>query len=80
MLDHAENAGREAGRAEDRATAQLERLDSQRADLDARVRRIAAEQDEAASELNRADAAKAALPDGTETRARVATLSADAEG
>ena len=80
VLDHAENAGREAGRAEDRATAQLERLDSQRADLDARIRRIAAEQDEAAAELTRAEAAKAALPDGTETRARVAALSADAEG
>ncbi|MFS2111585.1 chromosome segregation protein, partial [Sphingomonas sp. Sphisp140] len=80
VLEHAENAGREAGRAEDRATAQLERLDSQRADLDVRIRRIAAEQDEAATELNRAEAAKAALPDGTETRARVASLSTDAEG
>ena len=80
VLEHADNAGREAGRAEDRATSQLERLDSQRADLDTRIRRVAAEQDEAATELNRADAAKAALPDGTETRARVAALSTDAEG
>ena len=80
VLDHAENAGREAGRAEDRAAAQLERLDSQRTDLDSRIRRIAAEQDEAATERNRAEAAKAALPDGTDTRARVAALSTDAEG
>jgi chromosome segregation protein len=79
VLDHAENAGREAGRAEDRATAQLERLDSQRADLDIRQRRIAAEQDEAAGEVARADAAKAALPDGSETRAKVAALSTDAD-
>jgi chromosome segregation protein len=79
VLDHAENAGREAGRAEDRATAQLERLESQRADLEARIRRVAAEQEEAGAELTRAEAAKAALPDGSETRAKVAALSADAE-
>jgi chromosome segregation protein len=79
VLDHAENAGREAGRAEDRAVSQLERLESQRADLDSRARRIAAEQDEAAGELARAEAARAALPDGTATRERVATLSSEAE-
>ena len=79
VLDHAENAGREAGRAEDRAVSQLERLESQRADLDSRARRIAAEQDEASGELTRAEAAKAALPDGTATRERVATLSGEAE-
>ncbi|RYY47388.1 MAG: chromosome segregation protein, partial [Sphingomonadales bacterium] len=79
VLDHAENAGREAGRAEDRATAQLERLDSQRADLDSRRARVAAEQDEAGSELARAETAKAALPDGSATRNRVAALSTDAE-
>ncbi|MDV3458888.1 AAA family ATPase [Sphingomonas sp. HF-S4] len=79
VLDHAENAGREAARAEDRATAQLERLDSQRADLEARRARVAGEQDEGAGELARAEAAKAALPDGSATRARVAALSAEAE-
>jgi chromosome segregation protein len=79
MLDHAENAGREAGRAEDRATAQLERLESQRADLESRRARIAAEQDEAAGELARAEAAKATLPDGSTTRARVSALSSEAE-
>jgi chromosome segregation protein len=79
VLDHAENAGREAGRAEDRAAGQLERLDSQRADLQQRLARVAAEQDEAASELARAEAAKAALPDGSATRERVAKLSSEAE-
>lgn len=79
LLDHAENEGREAGRAEDRATAQLERLESQRADLESRRARIAAEQDEAAGELARAEAAKAALPDGSATRARVSALSSEAE-
>lgn len=79
LLDHAENAGREAVRAEDRATAQLERLEAQRADLEGRVRRVAAEQEEAAAELARAEAARAALPDGSATRARVAALSGEAE-
>ncbi|UZK65133.1 chromosome segregation protein SMC [Sphingomonas sp. M1-B02] len=79
MLDHADTAGREAGRAEDRAAAQLERLESQRADLDARARRIAAEQDEASGELARAEAAKSALPDGSATRERVSALSGEAE-
>lgn len=79
LLDHAETSGRDAGRAEDRAAAQIERLDAQRADLDARRTRIAAEQDEAAGEVARAEAAKAALPDGSATRERVATLSREAE-
>ncbi|TGX53648.1 chromosome segregation protein SMC [Sphingomonas gei] len=79
LLDHAENAGREAGRAEDRATAQIERREAQRADLEARRARVAAEQAEAAGELARAEEAKAALPDGSATRARVAALSAEAE-
>ncbi|WP_448662369.1 chromosome segregation SMC family protein [Sphingomonas sp. CJ20] len=78
-LDQADNAGRDAARAEDRATAQLERLEAQRADLDARVARVAGEQDEAAGELARAEAAKAALPDGSATRDRVAALSREAE-
>ncbi|MDT8760318.1 AAA family ATPase [Sphingomonas psychrotolerans] len=79
MLDHAENAGREAARAEDRATAQLERLEAQRADLEVRRARVTAEQGEAAEELARAEAAKAALPDGSATRALVTALSSEAE-
>ncbi len=78
-LDRAENAAREAIRAEDRATAQLERIESQRADLDTRGRRVAAEAGEAETELARAEAARAALPDGAETRAVVAQLQAEAE-
>ena len=79
VLDHAENAGREAGRAEDRATAQLERLEAQRTDLESRRARVVAEQEEAAGELARAEGLKAALPDGSATRARVAALSSEAE-
>lgn len=79
LLDHSENAGREAARAEDRATGQLERLEAQRLDLEERVRRINAERDEAGSELARAEAAKAGLPDGSATREKVAQLSAQAE-
>ncbi len=78
-LDRADNAAREASRAEDRATAQLERLDAQRADLDTRGRRVAAEIGEAEGELQRAEAARAALPDGAATRAAVAQLQAEAE-
>ena len=79
QLGLAEVAAREAARAEDRATAQIERLEAQRADLEARRARSAAERDEAHAEVARAEAAKAALPDGSATRERVATLSRDAE-
>lgn len=79
MLDHSETAARDAARAEDRAAAALERLDGQRADLEARRARTAAELEEANGELKRADAARAALPDGSATRARVAALTAKAE-
>lgn len=78
-LSESETAARDAARAEDRAVQALERLQSQRADLDARAQRTAAEQEEANAELARAQAAKDALPDGSETRAKVATLSAEAE-
>jgi len=79
LLDSAETAGREAARAEDRAAAALERLDAQRADLEGRRARTAAEQEEAAGEVTRAEAARAALPDGSETRAKVSALSSGAE-
>ncbi|PVX28533.1 chromosome segregation protein SMC [Sphingomonas pokkalii] len=78
-LDQAELAAREATRAEDRAAGQLERLEAQRADLDARRSRIVAELADAQGEFARADAAKAALPDGAATRAKVATLSREAD-
>ncbi|MFL9840013.1 chromosome segregation protein SMC [Sphingomonas sp. ST-64] len=79
LLDHSDTAAREAARAEDRAAAAIERLEAQRIDLEGRRARAAAEQEDAARELDRAHAARAALPDGVETRARVATLTADAE-
>jgi len=78
-LDRAENAARDAARTEDRATAQLERIEAQRADLDTRGRRVAAEIGEAGAEMARADAARAALPDGAATRDAVARLQAEAE-
>lgn len=79
LLDSSETAGREAARAEDRAAAAIERLDAQRADLEGRRARTAAELEEATGEVGRAEAARAALPDGSETRAKVAALSSEAE-
>lgn len=78
-LDHAELASREATRAEDRAAGQIERLEAQRADLDTRRARVAAEAEEAHAEYGRAEGTKAALPDGAETRVRVAGLSRAAD-
>ncbi|MEG3181552.1 chromosome segregation protein SMC [Sphingomonas sp. LT1P40] len=79
LLDHADTSGREAARAEDRAAGALERLDAQRADLEGRRARVAAEQDEAGAEVARADATRVALPDGSETRAKVTALTREAE-
>ncbi|MFC3556928.1 chromosome segregation protein, partial [Sphingomonas qilianensis] len=78
-LTAAEAQAREAAKAEDRAAAALERLATQRADLEARRDRIAADLAEAQAELDAAIHARAALPDGSATRGRVAALSADAE-
>ncbi len=79
LLDSSETAGRDAARAEDRAAAAIERLDAQRADLEGRRARTVAEQEEAVGEVARAAAARAGLPDGSETRAKVAALSGEAE-
>ena len=79
LLEAAEASGREALRTEDRAASALERIDAQRADLDGRGRRIAAEQEEAAGEVARAEAQIAGLPDGSATRDRVALLQREAE-
>lgn len=79
VLDHAEQAGREAQRTEDRAASQIERLEAQRGDLDQRLRRAGADVEEAEGEHDRTRAAVAALPDGAATRARVTELTADAE-
>ncbi len=79
VLEGAESNARDAARAEDRATAQIERIEAQRTDLDARRRRIVAEHEEAQGEVRRAAEAKAALPDGSATRERVSVLSSEAE-
>lgn len=80
LIESSDRSEREAARAEDRAAAALERLDAQRADLDSRRQRSTAERAEAQGDVARAEAAIAALPDGQATRARVATLSKEAEG
>ncbi|MBN2973697.1 chromosome segregation protein SMC [Roseomonas aeriglobus] len=77
--DATELSAREATRAEDRAAATLERLAAQRGDLDSRAARLAEDAQDAEAELARAEAALAALPDGAETRLRVAALSTAAE-
>ena len=79
-LERAENAGREAARTEDRAASALERLEAQRADLTQRTGRVKAELEEAEAERKRAETARAALPDGSATRAEVARLQGEAEG
>ncbi len=78
-LATAETRIRDAQRSEDRATATLERLAGQRADLHVRARRIAAELDDAVHERTAAEAATAALPDGRASADAVATLQREAE-
>ena len=78
-LELAENAARDAGRAEDRATVAIERIEAQRSDLQARRARAAGEYGEAQDDLARATEARAALPDGSATRERVAVFSTEAE-
>ncbi|GAA0297335.1 chromosome segregation protein SMC [Sphingomonas oligophenolica] len=79
VLEGAETNARDAGRAEDRAAVAIERIESQRADLETRRGRITAEHEEAQGDVARAAEARAALPDGSATRERVAVLSAEAE-
>ncbi|MES3108876.1 chromosome segregation SMC family protein [Sphingomonas aurantiaca] len=78
-LHRAETAARDAARNEDRAAAALERLATQRADLDVRAHRIADDVAEAHAEYARAEAAMAAVPDGSANARLVATLQYDAE-
>jgi chromosome segregation protein len=79
LIEAADAQGREALRAEDRAAAAIERIEAQRGDIAERARRVAADLDEAQAELTRAEAAVAALPDGSATRDRVALLQREAE-
>jgi len=60
-----EAAARSAAQAEDRATARLERLSGQAADLDTRAAALARDLAEVAAERARAAAVVAALPDAT---------------
>ncbi|RXD05201.1 chromosome segregation protein [Sphingomonas sp. UV9] len=78
-LQRAETDTRDATRNEDRATAALERLATQRADLDVRAHRIADDVADAHAERTRAEAAMAAVPDGTANARQVASLQYDAE-
>jgi len=78
-LQRAETAARDAIRQEDRAAAALERLATQRADLDVRAHRIADDVADAHADRTRAEAAMAAVPDGTAKARQVATLQYDAE-
>ncbi len=78
-LQRAETAARDAVRQEDRAAAALERLATQRADLDVRAHRIADDVADAHADRTRAEAAMAAVPDGTANAHQVATLQYDAE-
>lgn len=78
-LQRAETDGRDALRIQDRVTTALERLASQRADLDARAARIADDAADAAAELTRAQEAMAAVPDGRANADAVTALQRDAE-
>ncbi len=78
-LQRAETAARDALRQEDRAAAALERLATQRADLDIRAHRIADDVADAHADRTRAEAAMAAVPDGTANARQVAALQYDAE-
>jgi chromosome segregation protein len=79
LLAEAEAAHRIAQRDEDRATALIERLVAQQADLASRAARVTAEAE--AADLERAQAAQvvAALPDGAAATAATARLRAEAE-
>ncbi len=79
VLDAAEASAREAARAEDRAASAIERIEAQRADLEGRLRRTAAEQEDAAGDVTRAEGQMASLPDGSATRDRVSTLQGEAD-
>ncbi|MBX9881746.1 MAG: AAA family ATPase [Sphingomonas sp.] len=79
LIDAAEARARDAARAEDRASAALERLEAQRRDLAARQARVASEAGEAAADLARAEAAHATLPDGRAAQAQVGALQQAAE-
>ncbi|VXC70772.1 chromosome segregation SMC family protein [Sphingomonas sp. 8AM] len=79
LVTEAEAAARAAQRDEDRATALIERLAAQQADLAARAARVTAEAGEADAEQTHAAEMVAALPDGATAAAATARLRAEAE-
>uniref|UniRef100_UPI002611704E chromosome segregation protein SMC n=1 Tax=uncultured Sphingomonas sp. TaxID=158754 RepID=UPI002611704E len=78
LLARADADTRDAERAEDRATAQLERLAAQRTDLATRAAQLDAAVADAAAALAAAEAARDALPDGI-AASRVERLQSDAQ-
>ena len=74
LIQRTDTDRRDAQQAEDRATAALERIAGQRADLDARAARIADDIAEADAEVARAEAIADALPDGRAGAEAVAGL------
>jgi chromosome segregation protein len=75
-LAQAEGEARDARRAQDSAETALERHAARGADLAARRSRATAERDQAAEHMAQASASLSRLPDGRETAALVASLSA----
>ncbi|WP_374294753.1 chromosome segregation protein, partial [Sphingomonas sp.] len=78
LLARADADTRDAERAEDRATAQLERLAAQRTDLATRAAQLDAAVADAAAALAAAEAARDALPDGI-AASQVERLQSDAQ-
>jgi chromosome segregation protein len=75
-LARAEQISRNAAREEDQANGQIERLTGRRAEMVERIERAGAETREAQTEVQRAEAGVAALPDGSATTQQVAALQA----
>ena len=78
-LASAEAQARQAAREADQAQQALERLASRHAEMAERLSRVAAERAEATAEHRAAEAARTALPDGSQTAKNVAALQAGAE-
>lgn len=78
-MSEAESGARQAAREADQAQQALERLASRKAEMAERISRAMGERREAEAEHHTAEAARQALPDGTETAQRVAHLQSLAE-
>ncbi|MEK7453645.1 MAG: chromosome segregation protein SMC [Pseudomonadota bacterium] len=78
-LSDADQRLRTALRAADEAAGALERLSGRREAIEERLAEARRDQETAQAEHDKASAARAALPDGAETRAQVAALSQASE-